>query len=94
MLKGTKREILDDESKVILPETVANHSALHDYADDNCYGGTEALLDRMHEAALGTEEGHTDAWNAFCEIVNPAMSAVDAWIRGSDIRGGLVERSN
>ena len=88
-----KREILDDVSQEIVPATIADYSGLHDYVDANCYGGTEKLLDEMHDAAPDTEEGHTNAWNSFCGIANPAMDTVDKWIKAGGIHAGPAKRA-
>lgn len=88
-----KREILEDVSKGIVPATIADYSGLHEYVDANCYGGTEKLLAEMSDAAPDTEEGYTNAWNSFCAIVNPAMGAVDAWIKAGGMQAGPAQRA-
>jgi hypothetical protein len=90
--KRMKREILGDVSEGTVPAQVAGFTDLHRYVDANCYGGTEAIFDALHDAVPDTDEGHTLAWNSFCDLVNPAIDAVDAWIRAGGIRGGTNGR--
>ncbi len=82
-----KQEILTDVNDGRVPPAVGSYTALHDYIDANCYGDTESLFGELHDAAPDTEEGHTHAWNSFCDVMNPAIAAVDAWIRS----GGIAE---
>ncbi len=88
-----KREILDDVASGTVPAKVAGFTDLHTYVDANCYGGTEALFDAAHDAAPDTEEGHTAAWNSFCDLVNPAIEAVDAWIKSGGIAAAIAQRA-
>lgn len=85
-----KQEVLADVTGGRVPATVGNYAALHDYTDANCYGNAELLFDEMHGAAPDTEEGHTLAWNSFCDVMNPAIAAVDAWIRSGGITGAMA----
>lgn len=85
-----KREILDDVAAGVVPATVADFSELHQYVDANCYGGTEALLDKAHGECPDTDDGHAEAWNSFCTLVNPAFDAVDAWIKSGGIAVGMA----
>lgn len=80
-----KTEILADVQNGIVPASVASFSELHDYVDANLYGGTEALLDGLDAAAPDTDEGHSTALMALCDLANPAMDAVDAWIKAGGI---------
>lgn len=88
-----KREILDDVSAGTVPANIAGYADLHQYVDANCYGGTEALFDAAHDAATDTEEGHTAAWNSFCDLVNPAIETVDAWIKSGGITSAIAQRA-
>ena len=88
-----KREILEDAKEGVIPETITAFADLHKYVDANCYGGTEKLLDAAHDAAPDTEEGHTQAWNSFCGLVNPAADEVDAWIKSGGLAVALTEKS-
>lgn len=80
-----KTEILADVQNGIVPASVASFSELHDYVDANLYGGTEALLDGFDAAMPDTDEGHSTALIALCDLANPAMDAVDAWIKAGGI---------
>ena len=88
-----KQEILEDAKGGVIPETITTFADLHKYVDANCYGGTEKLLEDAHDAAPDTEEGHTQAWNRFCGLVNPATDEVDAWIRAGGLAAALAEKS-
>ena len=88
-----KCEILEDVSAGTVPANVAGYTDLHEYVDANCYGGTEALFDAAHAAAPDTEEAHTSAWNSFCDLVNPAIEAVDAWIESGGIASAIAQRA-
>ena len=88
-----KREILDDVSAGTVPANIVGYADLHQYVDANCYGGTEALFDAAHDAAADTEEGHTAAWNSFCDLVNPAIETVDAWIKSGGIAAAIAQRA-
>jgi len=88
-----KREILDDAFDGRVPVQVNGFADLHLYVDANCYGGAEELYEAAHNAVPDTDEAHTHAWNSFCDLVNPAIDAVNAWIKAGGIRTGLAERS-
>ena len=88
-----KREILEDVSAGLVPANVAGYTDLHGYVDANCYGGTEALFDAAHDAVPDTGEAHAIAWNSFCDLVNPAIGAVDAWIMSGGIAAAIAERA-
>jgi hypothetical protein len=83
-----KAEILADVENGVVPASVASFSELHDYVDANLYGGTEALLEGLDAAAQDTDEGHSAALTALCDLANPAMDAVDAWIKAGGIVAG------
>lgn len=85
-----KAEILADVASGVVPASVASFSELHDYVDANLYGGTEALLEALDADAPDTDEGHSAALVAFCDLANPAIDAVDAWIKAGGI---AAERS-
>lgn len=87
-----KTEILSDVENGIVPATVASFSELHDYVDANLYGGTEALLDEIDAVAPDTDEGHSNALAALCDLANPAMDAVDAWIKAGGIASARAVR--
>ena len=80
-----KTEILADVRNGTVPESVASFSQLHDYVDANLYGGTEALLDELDAAVPDTDEGHSTALVALCDLANPAMDTVDTWIKAGGI---------
>lgn len=86
LAEDMKKEILEDVRNGRVPVTVASFSQLHDYVDANCYGGTEALLEEMDDAAPDTDEGHRAALDKLCDLCNPAMDIVDAWIKAGGIR--------
>lgn len=88
-----KCEILEDVSAGTVPAGVAGYTELHEYVDAYCYGGTEVLFDAAHDAVPDTEEGHTGAWNSFCDLVNPAIEAVDEWIRSGGIASAINHRA-
>lgn len=87
-----KTEILADVEKGIVPASVSSYSELHEYVDANLYGGTEALLEELDSEAPDTDEGHSGALAALCGLANPAMDAVDAWIRSGGIATGRPDR--
>lgn len=87
-----KLEILADVAAGKVPVNIAGYAELHDYADANCYGGTEAMFNAAHDAVPDTQQDHTTAWNSFCELVNPAIEAVDEWIKSGGMRVSLAER--
>jgi hypothetical protein len=80
-----KAEILADVENGIVPASVVSFSELHDYVDANLYGGTEALLEELDAEVPDTDEGHSAALAALCSLANPAMDAVDKWIRSGGI---------
>jgi hypothetical protein len=90
--KRMKQEILADVVAGRVPIAIESYADLHDYIDANCYGDTESLFDELHDAAPDTEEGHIDAWNSFCDVMNPAIAVVDAWIRSGGIATALARR--
>lgn len=81
-----KSEIIEDVLAETIPENIASYSALHDYVDANCYGGTEAMLEAMDNAGDQTEESHVANLNAICDIMNEAHNIVDAWIKSGALR--------
>ena len=81
-------EILYDVSTGIIPRTVRSFSELHDYVDANLYGDTEKLLEQLDAAQPDTDEGHTTALNAACDLLNPAIETVDAWLANGGILRG------
>jgi hypothetical protein len=85
-----KRDIVADVKARIVPATVASFSQLHDYVDANCYGGTEALLDELDALQPDTDEGHRAALDQVCDLCNPAMGIVDAWIKAGGIETALT----
>lgn len=85
-------EILYDASTGTIPRTVRSFSELHDYVDANCYGGSEKLLNELDAAVPDTDEGHTEALNALCDLMNPAIEKVDAWLKGGGILKGKPGR--
>ncbi|MBX3497562.1 MAG: hypothetical protein KF769_15110 [Parvibaculum sp.] len=87
-----KAEILADVEKGIVPASVSSFSELHEYVDANLYGGTEALLEELDSEAPDTDEGHSGALAALCDLANPAMNAVDAWIRSGGIAAGQAAK--
>ncbi len=93
IVERMKREILEDVSAGLVPANVAGYTDLHEYMDANCYGGTEALFDAAHDAVPDTDGAHTVAWNSFCDLVNPAIEAVDAWIKSGGIAAAIAERA-
>lgn len=84
--KRIKQEIVFDVARSIVPATVGSFAELHDYVDANLYGGTEELLD-----SLTKEYGGQEAMNRHCDIMNPIMDAVDAWIKsgGLNVKGAV-----
>lgn len=87
-----KTEILADVENGVVPASVSSFSELHDYVDANLYGGTEALLEQLDAEVPDTDEGHSAALAALCDLANPAMDAVDAWIRSGGIITGRPDR--
>lgn len=81
-----KAEIIEDVKNGVVPLTVKNFSELHNYVDANCYGGTEALLDEMDKHVPDTDEGHSSALSALCDICNPAQEIINDWIAAGGIR--------
>lgn len=71
VIERAKREIVDDVKHGIVPPTVPDYSALHDYTDANKYGGA------FEEGAHPVED--TDFWNAMQE-------ACDEWIKAGGLR--------
>jgi hypothetical protein len=84
------KEILTDIRDGIVPCSVATFSDLHDYVDANCYGGTEAILDELDAAVPDTDDGHTSAMNALCDLMNPAMEIVSEWLASGGARRDSV----
>src|ERR1700726_3754913 len=86
MAEKMKAEIIEDIQSGVVPNTVADFSELHDYVDANCYGGSEALLDELDDAAPDTDEGHHGALMQLWEIMNPAMEIVNVWIKSGAVQ--------
>ena len=84
-----KTEILADVASGVVPRTVQRFSELHDFVDANLYGGTEALLEELDATVPDTDEGHSGALTALCDLANPAMDLVDEWIKA----GGIIAES-
>lgn len=82
-----KVEILADIRAGVVPPSVKSYSDLHDYVDANCYGGSEALLDELHAAAPDNDEGHTQALNELCDLMNAAMEIVSKWLETGAVIG-------
>lgn len=80
MAERMKADILADIRAGIVPKSVKTFSELHDYVDANCYGGSEALLDELDAEVADTDEGHTSALNALCDLMNPAMEIINEWL--------------
>jgi len=88
-----KQEILYDVSRGMVPRSVPSFSALHDYVDANCYGNSEALLEELDTLYPDDDQGHTAALNRLCDLMNPAIELVDAWIRSNGIGRNLSARN-
>lgn len=86
IIERIKSEILADVKAGTVPETVASFSELHDYVDANCYGGMEEIYDNFTEGSDGSDESMTAALNRVSEIMNPAIDAVDAWIKAGGVK--------
>lgn len=69
-VEQSKREILRDIKRGIIPPTVATYSELHDYVDANLYGGAE---DCWWEGCTDNDE--------FCAFWNQVQRRVDLWLR-------------
>lgn len=67
-------EILRDMLTGRVPRNVASFSALHDYVDANCYGGTEELFESMPMDEL-------------FPLMNEAQTTVDNWLKGRVLEG-------
>lgn len=68
-VERSKREILDDIAKGVVPSDVASFSELHDYVDANEYGGL-------------CEEGATDGpVEEFIALGRIVQDEVDAWLK-------------
>lgn len=93
MAERMKTEILADITAGIVPRSVTTFSELHDYVDANCYGGSESLLDELDAAAPDTDEGHTAALNALCDLMNPTMEIINDWLKSDGVARGLGEKS-
>jgi len=93
LAENMKAEILSDVENGIVPPTVASFSELHDYVDANLYGGTEALLDELDADVPDTDEGHSNALTALCDLANPAMDTVDSWIKAGGIASARAARN-
>jgi hypothetical protein len=87
-----KLEIMEDVCSGIIPVSMERFSDLHDYVDANCYGGTEALLDKLDDAAPATDEGHRAALDSMCDLMNEAMEFVDVWIKAGGIECALLAK--
>lgn len=74
--ESVKAEILEHVEAGIIPATVADFSALHDYLDANMLGGedTDALWD--------DDEDSDDRYVA----LNAMQTAVDEWIKAGALR--------
>lgn len=92
LAKRMQNEILADVSSGLVPRTVKGYSELHDYVDANLYGGTEALLDEFDTEVPDTDEGHSSALTALCELANPAMDIVNAWIKAGGLADAIPEQ--
>ena len=73
-----KVEILADIEAGVVPPSVHNFSELHDYVDANCYGGAESLFEELCNA--GSEDETVHPFTRLCEVINPAIAAVDEWL--------------
>jgi hypothetical protein len=80
MAEKMKVEILADIQAGIVPRTVKSFSELHDYVDANCYGESEELLDELDAAGPDSDDGHTQALNTLCDVMNPAMEIINQWL--------------
>lgn len=85
-----KKDILADVIAGVVPATVRSFSELHDFVDANLYGGTEELLDELN-AGSATDDEHSTALSALCDLCNPAMDSVDAWIKAGGVADALQE---
>jgi hypothetical protein len=90
MAERMKVEIIADVKAGTVPSTVATFSELHDYVDANCYGGSETLLDELDAKAPDTDEGHSGALSAMCDLMNPSQEIVDIWIKAGGIDTALT----
>src|SRR4051812_26386223 len=86
-----KAEIVEDVLNGIVPENVAGFSELHDYVDANVYGGTEGILAAFHAHAT-TDAEHVVAWDAFCDLCNPAIETVNGWIKAGGLKAQVESR--
>lgn len=68
-IQRMKSEILADIAAGVVPATVASFSELHDYVDANMYGGG------------GNLDVDSEEFSAFCDMLNDAQNAIDAWIK-------------
>lgn len=75
----TKKQIVEDVQKKVVPPTVRDFSHLHDFVDANEYGG---LTD--DEIAGSAKFSTGEEWISFC---NGVADEVDAWIKS----GALTE---
>ncbi|AMV17418.1 hypothetical protein [Planctomyces sp. SH-PL14] len=89
-----KADILADMRAGVVPRSVKHFSELHDYVAANCYGGIEALLDELDADVPDTDEGHSSAMTALCDLMNPAMDLVTEWLgSGGAMRDSVSRRS-
>ena len=73
----------------IVPSNVANFSELHEYVNANCYGGAVELFGEIVTESK-TDDEHLVKLNSLYAIVDPAVQAVDAWIKAGGIETALT----
>ena len=86
MAERIRGEILEDVRLGIVPSDVPSFSALHDYVDANCYGGTEELL----ESLTSSEDDRRAALDTVCDVFSAAARDVDEWMKSGGITRDLL----
>jgi len=86
-IERMKQEIIDDIKAGRVPADCPSFSALHNYADANCYGGfceddlMQALTNRF--CGLDKDEGMSAALIGY---LNDAQNSIDRWIKEGGIK--------
>ncbi len=80
VVRWAKSEIMRDVRIGVVPTSVPDFSALHDYVNANMYGDTG------YWPNMPSETDDEQYQNDFCRFWNAVQDRVDAWIKAGGIR--------
>lgn len=81
LVSRIKAEILGLVAEGRIPATCASFSELHDYCDANMLGGGDNI------------DVDSQEFQDFCEQLNIAQNAVDAWIKAGGLKRPVIDTS-